>query len=235
MKFTLNHTSIEDELPENRCDCDPQHSIPFLDTLCYIKNGRIETDLFKKETDRNQYLLPTSCHSKQTTRNLPFSLSTRIIRICSEIENRDLRLKQMKRDLEDRNYKSSIIDLAITKAKSQNRADTLKRKVKPKQSNRPVFATAFDPRMPCIQPIQAKHWRAMVSQDQYLAKVFPQPPLTGFKKQPNIRNHLIRAKLTNPLKAYPERQNKGMFKCGNDCPTCPFIQEGKKYKDKPKN
>ena len=96
----------------------------------------------------------------------------------------------MKRDLEDRNYKSSIIDLAITKAKSQNRADTLKRKVKPKQSNRPVFATAFDPRMPCIQPIQAKHWRAMVSQDQYLAKVFPQPPLTGFKRQPNIRNHL---------------------------------------------
>ena len=54
--------------------------------------------------------------------------------------------------------------------------------------------------------------------------------LTGFKRQPNIRNHLIRAQLPNPKKPYPVRSNKGMFKCGRECPTCPFIQEGKTIK-----
>ena len=112
---------MKNELLEDKCDCEPKVAIPFLDTLCYIKNGKIKTDLFKKETDRNQYLLPSSCHSKQTTRNLPFSLSTRIVRICSESENRDLRLEQVKRALLDRNYNESIIDSAIAKAKPQNR------------------------------------------------------------------------------------------------------------------
>ena len=221
---------MKNELLEDKCDCEPKVAIPFLDTLCYIKNAKIETDLFKKETDRNQYLLPSSCHSKQTTRNLPFSLSTRIVRICSESENRDLRLEQVKRALLDRNYNESIIDSAIAKAKSLNRNISLKRRAKPKENERPVFATAYDPRMPNIQPIQAKHWRAMVSQDQYLAKVFPQPPLTGFKRQPNIRNHLIRAKLPDPQKPYPQRSVKGMYKCGRQCPACPFIQEQKSVK-----
>ena len=40
-----------------------------------------------------------------------------------------------------------------------------------------VLATLYDPRLPSLQPIQAKHWRSMVSQNQYLAEVFPQPPL----------------------------------------------------------
>ena len=230
MQFTINHTTLENESPEQKCDCEPKTKIPFLDTLCYIKNGSIETDLFKKETDRNQYLLPSSCHSRQTTKNLPFSLSTRIIRICSEPENRDLRLNQMRQDLLERNYKTSIIDLAINKAKSKNRAETLKEKVKPRQSERPVFATPYDPRIPSIQNNIAKHWRSMVSQDQNLAKVFEEPPLTGFKRQPTIRNHLIRAKLPNPQKPYPQRSEKGMFKCGRECPTCPFVKEQKNIK-----
>ena len=157
MKFTLSHTSIEGESKENKCDCDEQSKLPFLDTLCYIKNGQIETDLYRKETDRNQYLLPTSCHNKQTTRNLPFSLSTRIVRICSEVQNRNKRLGEMKQHLLNRNYDSKVIEIAIGKAKSLNRKTTLNRKIKTKQSERPVFAVAYDPRLPAIQPSMAKH------------------------------------------------------------------------------
>ena len=113
---------------------------------------------------------------------------------------------------------------------SQSREQTLKRKKKPKQSKRPVFATPYDPRLPSIQSIQAKHHRSMVNQDQYLAEVFEQPPLTGFKRQPNIRNHLIRAKLPNTRKPYPQRTNRGMNKCGRECPACPFIKEQRKIK-----
>ena len=47
----------ETEKSEDRCDCEPLSSIPFLDTLVTIENGRIDVDLNKKETDKNQYLL----------------------------------------------------------------------------------------------------------------------------------------------------------------------------------
>ena len=71
------------------CDCTPQQSIPFLDTSCRISDGKIVTDLFRKETDRNQYLLPSSCHPSHVTQNIPFSLALRIVRICTYSTDRE--------------------------------------------------------------------------------------------------------------------------------------------------
>ena len=48
-----------------------------------IQNGPIETDLFEKDTDRNQYLLRESCHPNGVTAPILFSLGLRINRICS--------------------------------------------------------------------------------------------------------------------------------------------------------
>ena len=75
-------------------------------------------DLYKKPTDRNQYLLPSSCHPKQVTKNIPYSLALRIVRICSKTLARDKRLSELKQMLLDPNYKASIIDAAIKKAKA---------------------------------------------------------------------------------------------------------------------
>ena len=46
-------------------------------------------DLYRKPTDRNQYLLLDSCHPKTTTRAIPKSLGLRIVKICSEPEIRE--------------------------------------------------------------------------------------------------------------------------------------------------
>ena len=81
-----------------------------------------------------------------------------------------------------RDYNEDRVDSAIHRARNIPREVTLKKKYKYKKGERPVFAIAFDPRLPTIPSIQAKHWRAMVSQDNYLAEVFPEPPLTGFKR-----------------------------------------------------
>ena len=74
IKFTMNHTSSPAEAVENRCKCKRQFSVPFLDVFCSIQEGKIETDLFRKDTDRNMYLLPSSCHPPSCTKNIPFSL-----------------------------------------------------------------------------------------------------------------------------------------------------------------
>ena len=79
IKFTMSHTTPSNvKTPE--CDCGPTKSLAFLDTLCKIENGKIITDLYRKETDRNQYLLTSSSHPAHVTENIPFSLALRIVR-----------------------------------------------------------------------------------------------------------------------------------------------------------
>ena len=167
----MNHTSILEEASEDKCDCDETFSIPFLDTLCSIKNGKIDTDLYKK-TDRNQYLLPSSCHSKLTTKAIPFSLGLWIVRICSDPQKRDLRLNELKHLLLERGYAENMVDSALQKVKKVPRKAALKKVAKKVQTKRPVFAVTYDPRLPSITNLMAKHWRSMVSRNKYLGEVF---------------------------------------------------------------
>ena len=67
----------------------------------------------------------------------------------------------------------------------------------------------------------------VVSQDLYLHEVFAQPPLTAYRRQRNIRDHLIRAKVPSDPKLHPERRQRGMKKCGRNCTACPYIREVK--------
>merc|ERR1712237_304634 len=58
IKFTMNQTVSEKSSSElETCSCSPSKSIAYLDTLCEIKKGKIITDLYRKPTDKNQYLL----------------------------------------------------------------------------------------------------------------------------------------------------------------------------------
>lgn len=88
IQFTMQHTQNKNEKEEDRCDCTPNDSVPYLDTLCSIKDGKIDIDLFRKECDRNQYLLQSSIHPVCVTKNIPFSLALRIIRTCTSAETR---------------------------------------------------------------------------------------------------------------------------------------------------
>ena len=125
-----------------------------------------------------------------------------------------------------KNYNEQIINTTLAKAVKVPRKYALKKSDKSKNQNRPVFVTKYDPRIPIIQNIQNKHWRSMIKKDQYLADVFPQPPMTGYRKQRNLKNYLIKTKVAPPPKR-ETRQIKGMIKCGKSCANCPYVKEGK--------
>ena len=107
----MNHTfpppspNSEDPVTPPPCQCPPAQSIPFLDTDCSIRDSQIVTDLYRKPTHRNQYVLTIFCHPAHVTDNIPFSLALRIIRICSENTGRDIRLAELKSLLLYRGYK----------------------------------------------------------------------------------------------------------------------------------
>ena len=181
---------------------------------------------------KDQYFLPSSVHPITVTKNIPFSLSLRIIRICTSPINRDIRLDELKNMLLERSYPERLINSAIDRARKIPRKKALKRTVKVKNdtSKRPVFVVKFDPRLPSISTIQAKHWRAMVGQNQYLAKCFPEPPLTAYRRPKHIREFLIRAKVPPQPELRQQRNIKGMQKCGKQFTACPYIAEVRELK-----
>ena len=72
----------------------------------------------------------------------------------------------------------------------------------------------------------------MTASDPYLKEVFPEPPLTAYKRQKNVRDYIIRAKVPSLGQSRPKRNNLGMRKCGRSCHACPYIKEGKEARSK---
>ena len=148
MSHTTPSSSSDNPVPQPTCACCTGSSLPFLDTACSISENKIVVDLYRKPSDRNQYLLPSSCHPAHVTKNIPFSLAYRIIRICSDPHTRDKRLDELKQFLLDRKYKKSIINSAISRAKEIPRKEALKRvNIDKSETRRPVFAVMYDPRL----------------------------------------------------------------------------------------
>ena len=48
IQFAMNHTSIENLPNEDKCDCEDEFSIPFLDTFISLEEGKIKVNLYKK-------------------------------------------------------------------------------------------------------------------------------------------------------------------------------------------
>ena len=72
IKFTMEHTiPYQKENSEIiTCNCEKTPSLAFLDTSCEISENKIVVDLYRKPTDRNQYLLTSSCHPSHNLRHI---------------------------------------------------------------------------------------------------------------------------------------------------------------------
>ena len=173
--------------------------------------------------------MPSSCHPPHCHENIPFSLALRIIRICSNPKERDIRLSELKEMLISRDYKKNLINSAIEKALKIPRSEAIKKVIRDSKGDRVVFSIRYDPRLPSITKIVRKHHRTMIEDDPRLKEVFQQPPLVAYKRNKNLKDMLIRSKVPKPNNSRPKRKLTGMKKCGK-CVTCPFVKESKKVK-----
>ena len=125
------------------------NTIPFLDMLVTVKDGKITTDLCTKPTSVVQYLLPSSCHPGHICRNIPYSLGYRLLRICSNRATFLEKLQQLRNDLISRSYIPIIVDQAFKRVLAIPRDEALK-KVHKTGTNRQVFALTYHPSLPSI-------------------------------------------------------------------------------------
>ena len=97
-------------------------------------------------TERNQSeinICQKATTAKWVTKSIPFSLSLRIVRICTNPDTRDTRLQELKTLLTDRNYSPFLLDLAIARSIPRNKA--LHKIIKKGASKQPIFALKYDP------------------------------------------------------------------------------------------
>ena len=138
---------------------------------------------------------PSSCHPGHITRNIPFSLGYRLLRICSHKQTFLLRLEELRQDLFSRGYSPRIVDDAFRRVKAIPREEALK-KVVQKPTAREVLVTTFHPGLPSVAAILKRHHQVMIEEDITMKTVFPAPSLLCYKRHRNLRDTLIRSKVS---------------------------------------
>ena len=197
-------------------------SVEFLDTVISISSENfIKTTLFVKPGKKCTYLLPSSCHANFITLNIPYSLSLRLKRICSDHTDFLNQLDILKENLMSRGYKCNYILKAFDKVVNIERSVALQ-KTQKKIVNRPVLPLQYDPRLPNITNILFRFWKVMI-QNPVLKSTFPQAPMVCWKRPKNLREHLIRAKLPKQITVRKSsRQKLGFKHCQSKCVMCDF-------------
>ena len=203
-------------------------SVPFLDMQVSIdEEGYIQTDLFTKETARCQYLLPSSSHPSHVTKNIPYSLGYRLLRICSNNDNFIKRLGELKQDLISRNYHPKIIDEAFNRVKKIKRRKAIEKVHTNEKPHNTPLVTEYHPNLLSLTKIIKKHWEVMIKEDPKLKRIFPKHSMVAYKRSQNLKDILVKAKVSNKRKS--NRKNNGYFRCGrgffNMCVTCCLIPE----------
>jgi hypothetical protein len=200
-------------------------STTYLDTTISLQNKELNTDLYRKPTDRVQYLLPNSCHPNHIFKNVPYSLALRILRICSNTETLYKRLEELRQMLLSRKCNTKVINNAKEKVKNIDRKTALV-KVTKTETKRVVLAMTYNPKLPSVTQIIRKHWRTL-TKDQKMLKIYPEPPMVAYKQPPNLKSLLCRAKL--PSNKHPKRRLTGIQACNKPCNVCPNICKTKTF------
>ena len=149
--------------------------IHFLGTTIHLQNNKVETEIYSKPVDAHLYLLPKSCHPNHTTKNIPYSLSLRIKRMCSTEEYFEKHAQILKTHFTNRKYLVKTIDSAIEKARNTPLSQTLTYKNIKRNPRYPVFTITFHP---CLSNIKStfKNFNYIINNNDNLALTFKEPP-----------------------------------------------------------
>ena len=152
-----------------------------LDLTVKIENGKITTDLYRKETSKPSALLHSSAHPNHITANIAYSLAFILLRICSDEELFETRLKELRNNfLIPRNYKAKMIDTEFEKVRllpgntfSEKRTKALEKVEKRvEDASRIISPVDYNPHLPNISQIFRKHHKAMLINDPNLQEMF---------------------------------------------------------------
>ena len=186
----------------------------YLDISLKIRGEIIRTTVYSKPTDSFNYLHYDSCHPTHTKDHIAISLAKRIIRIASDIIDRETKLDELKSHLIDRGHPTKAIDFAFTKVFSP--------KMDQDKKNLIVFKSTYNPKHVYKKVKITKSLDRLVNND--MKKAFTNYKVMSTYRQPkSLRNLLIRSKFDSvtpvPLPRQIGTRRVGLFSC-NSCVYC---------------
>ena len=201
-------------------------SFPFLDVNVLLENGKIESDLFCKPTDKHQYLLHSSSHLYHTKRAIPYSLALRLRRISSKDEFFERRSAELLSYLIKRGYKERFVREQISRAKQIPSSETLQEHNRYEDKSPVPFTITYNPALPNIQEILHKK-QPILHSTNHLQKIFKDVPFMAYRRSPNLRDLLVRARLKNSNTT--PKPTSSTFRCNSTHGrlTCPYIDNGR--------
>src|SRR5207302_2294728 len=102
------------------------NSINFLDLNIKInEDNTISTSLYQKEMSRHEYLHYYSNHPRHMINSLPYSCGLRVIRSCSELNDRTDKLNQMFIKFRRRQYPLTLLENVKERLANLNRIDLI--------------------------------------------------------------------------------------------------------------
>ena len=135
--------------------------INFLDTVVYkTQSGKLETKLYKKESDRQAYLHRESEHPESLKRSIPFSQALRVRHICSTNNEFQDNCHKLSNKLTERGYKQQEISEGIEKTKTLDRKKLLGEKAI-KQSNRIPLVLTYNRKLPNVKRAISNNWNLL--------------------------------------------------------------------------
>ena len=152
-----------------------------------IKDGKITTDLYVKDTDRHQYLHYTSAHPYHTKKSVIFSQALRLSRLCTYEKDFKRHMAGMKQWFAKRDYPKDLIKTEMNKVKFpfvENKNNNKKEK------GIPLVVTFH----PSLGSILNKNYYLLRVNDE-VKKVFSLRPMVSFRSARKLSSYLVRAKL----------------------------------------
>ena len=191
-------------------------SVQFLDTVVKIEGDSLVTDLFSKPTASHDYLHRSSYHPQHLLNALPKSQFIRIRRICSHLKDFKRHAKMFVEFFKKRGYRESELHKLVASVEGQSQESFLAPKPQQQSTGRVPYVVDYHHKLHGIPHILKRNHLAMIRNDPSMKAIFPSPPIVSYRKQRNLRDHLVRADHRKPTMTSTV-QPKTNRTCIQDC------------------
>ena len=187
-----------------------QTEVNFLDTTVYIdKQNTLRTKLYRKPTDRQNYLHIKSEHPPSLKRSIPYSQALRLRKICYEEEDLRKSCKNLVETFVKRGYQEEKVIEQVNKAIKIPRTDLLKEKDTKKITQQRIpLVIPYNRTNPPVKDIIMKHWN-ILQIDRNISDSFKDQPILAFKRNKNLRDIIGSNNIVDNQKI-PHQQRKPM-------------------------
>ena len=170
--------------------------------MSFIKHKKLETKLYKKESDWQAYLHRKSEHPGSLKQSIPFAQALRLIHICSTNNEFQDSCDTLSNKLIERGYQQQEINEGIGRAKTSDTQKLLEKETK-KQSNRTSLVLRYNRTIPNVKRAITNNWN-LLHINQEFKDVFQEPRILALRKNKNLYD--LKNAVDGKLQRLPRRK-----------------------------